>query len=348
MNTPKTEQAISTELHGRVCRVLRSARCGGLAASQRVAAILVVLACAAQAQTPHSAKDYLDRGAARYSAGDLDGAIRDFDKAIEINSGHVKSRGKSAKPQNFTGDERPGRQEQIIIEDSFNAVAYYDRGTAWYSKDDLERAIADFDRAIRIAPRYTDAYIRRGRAWHARGDLDRAIADYDRAIRTDPCSAFAHNDRGIAREDKGDMAGAIADFDMAILLDKGLGEAYINRGVARCGIGDVTGAIADLDAAIAMDPRSAAAYNNRASARRASGDLAGAIADHDRAIALDPHNALAYVNRGLTLMRQGKSPEARADFQRGLLLNPALRNSIETLTKGEEMAPKRRTLEIVR
>ncbi|HWX40148.1 MAG TPA: tetratricopeptide repeat protein, partial [Blastocatellia bacterium] len=187
MNTPKTEQAISTELHGRVCRVLRSAGCGALAASQRVAAILVVLACAAQAQTPHSAKDYLDRGAARYSAGDLDGAIADFDKAIEINSGHIKSRGKSARTQNFAADEGgPASGNNILVIDPFNALAYYDRGAAWYSKGDLERAITDFDNAIRIDPRYSDAYIRRGRAWHARGDVDRAIADYDRAIRIDP------------------------------------------------------------------------------------------------------------------------------------------------------------------
>jgi tetratricopeptide (TPR) repeat protein len=349
MNTTRIQHCISRQgAHGRISQAFRMSVCGSMPRSPmliRITVILLALAIGGSvyAETPRSAKDYLDRGTARYSAGDLDGAIADFDRAIEINSGRIASRGKSSRAQNFAADVGPIGGNGILVVDLFNALAYYDRGAAWYSKGDLERAIADFDKAIRIDPRYTDAYIRRGRAWHARGDLDRAIADCDRAIRIDPRSALAYNNRGIAREDKGDVPGAIADFDTAIQLDNGLYEAYINRSTARCVIGDIKGAITDLDVAIAIDPRNAAAYNNRASARRTAGDLAGAIADHDRAVLLDPGNALAYMNRGMTRLRLGKINEAQADFQRALLLNPALRSSIEAIAKGKEDPPAQKT-----
>ena len=42
------------------------------------------------------------------------------------------------------------------------------------------------------------AYNSRGAAYYAKGDLDRAIADYDEAIRLDPKEAIAYNNRGVA------------------------------------------------------------------------------------------------------------------------------------------------------
>jgi len=38
----------------------------------------------------------------------------------------------------------------------------------------------------------------RGIAWKAKGDLDRAIADYDRVLRLDPKYGHAHFERGVA------------------------------------------------------------------------------------------------------------------------------------------------------
>ncbi len=47
--------------------------------------LLVLLASAAtQAQNPDSAKDCVKRGISRFSKGDTDGAIADFNKAIEM------------------------------------------------------------------------------------------------------------------------------------------------------------------------------------------------------------------------------------------------------------------------
>ena len=50
--------------------------------------LLFLLSSAVQAQTPRSPEDYLKRGVARYDKGNYDGAIADFDRAIEINSAH--------------------------------------------------------------------------------------------------------------------------------------------------------------------------------------------------------------------------------------------------------------------
>ena len=54
-----------------------------------------------------------------------------------------------------------------------------------------------------------------------KGDTDRAIADFDQAIKLDPKDAIALNNRGFAWRIKGDIARAAADYEQAIKLDAG-------------------------------------------------------------------------------------------------------------------------------
>jgi len=94
------------------------------------------------------------------------------------------------------------------------AIAYNLRGGAWLIKRDLDRAIADFDQAIRLNPEYAAAYYSRGTARDQKGDSDGAIADFDRAIGLDGTLAEACNNRGSVRLFwKRDRDRAIADFD---------------------------------------------------------------------------------------------------------------------------------------
>src|SRR6516165_1397499 len=84
------------------------------------------------------------------------------------------------------GDERIVACSRVITAGKGNlSWAYYNRGLAYQEKGDNDRAIADYDQAIRLDPKYAFAYNGRGNAYKAKGDNDRAIADYDQAIRLD-------------------------------------------------------------------------------------------------------------------------------------------------------------------
>ena len=58
----------------------------------------------------------------------------------------------------------------------------------------------------------------RGIAYEHRGDHDRAIADFDKAIRLKPDYGYAHYGRGSAYAAKGDPAKALSDFRVAAQL----------------------------------------------------------------------------------------------------------------------------------
>jgi tetratricopeptide (TPR) repeat protein len=79
-----------------------------------------------QAQTPITADDYLRRGAARQNQGDLEGAIADSAKAIEIEP-HLGS-------------------------------PYITRGLARRKKGDLDGALVDYTKSIAIDPNSADGY----------------------------------------------------------------------------------------------------------------------------------------------------------------------------------------------
>jgi tetratricopeptide (TPR) repeat protein len=80
---------------------------------------------------------------------------------------------------------RPAPRRAIQL-DPKNAHRYYNRGIAYSSKGDHDRAIQDYDRAIELDPKYGIAYDNRGYSYASKGNLDRAIQDYDQAIQLDP------------------------------------------------------------------------------------------------------------------------------------------------------------------
>ncbi len=70
------------------------------------------------------------------------------------------------------------------------AIAYMNRGVAYGGKGEHDRAIADYDQAIRLNPQNVIAYSTRGLAYNNKGDYDRAIVDFDQAVRLAPELAF--------------------------------------------------------------------------------------------------------------------------------------------------------------
>jgi tetratricopeptide (TPR) repeat protein len=109
--------------------------------------------------------------------------------------------------------ESPGQTRQALV------VAYDNRGIHYSRKGEYDRAIPDFDEAIRLDPKFAQAYNNRGIAYNNKGSYDRAIADFDEAIRLDSKNAAAYTNRGRAYNRKGSYDRAIADIDEGIRLD---------------------------------------------------------------------------------------------------------------------------------
>lgn len=161
-----------------------------------------------------------------------------------------------------------------------------------------------------------------GKEKHKNNDLDGALADYNRVIEINPNAAEAWNNRGRVKRAKGDLAGALADFNRAIEIEPGFADAYTNRGLVKKARNDPGGAMADYNKAIELKPGSATAHTNRGNLKRMTGDLDGALADYSKAIELNPEGALAWNNRGNVKRAQSDLPGALADYEKAIELKP--------------------------
>jgi lipoprotein NlpI len=149
-----------------------------------------------------------------------------------------------------TADDRIAACTRAVASEQLSqeklAKTFHSRGVEWIGKGDYDRAIADYDEAIRLDPQDPLAYYNRGVAWHGKHDYDRAIADYDQAIRLNPQDPQAYDSRGNAWQAKGDLERAIAEYDDAIRLDPQHARALRNRGYARFLRGSFAEAAKDL------------------------------------------------------------------------------------------------------
>jgi tetratricopeptide (TPR) repeat protein len=120
----------------------------------------------ATAAEKKAAVDFMRDGLDKAAKEDFNGAIADYNRAIELN---------------------PNLAE-----------AYNNRGLARSHQQDFNGAIADYNRAIELNPNLAEAYNNRGLTRSHQQDFNGAIADYNRAIELNPNLAQAYANRGFA------------------------------------------------------------------------------------------------------------------------------------------------------
>jgi tetratricopeptide (TPR) repeat protein len=172
-----------------------------------------------------------------------------------------------------------------------NAKGYLDRGTASLDKNEYDKAIEDFNKAIELEHDAADAYFNRALAYAWKKECDKAIEDWTQALRLKPNWPDAYFNRGLAYLNKKEYDKAIEDYTHAVELDPRYVEAYANRGVAYSKKKGYDKAIEDFTKAIQLNPKDVLSYTNRGIAYRKKREYDKAIADCTKAIQMDPKNA---------------------------------------------------------
>jgi tetratricopeptide (TPR) repeat protein len=211
---------------------------------------------------------YENRALALLERSDFDGAIADFDSAINLDPNGADSfngRGAALRAKGEL-DRAKADFSYAIKLDRTHMGAYYNRGLVEVAKGELDPAVADFTAALRLDSDLVDGYEARAEAFLAKTDPEHAIADLDQAIRRDPNRARDYYLRGSIRYDrymgflgggwieKEDLERAIADFADAIRLDDKSAAAHYARGLAESTNGHRDRAALDLAEAVRLEP----------------------------------------------------------------------------------------------
>ena len=185
---------------------------------------------------------------------------------------------------------------------------------------DREGALALVNETIEAVPDYYPAYIVRARLSQKLGEKERARADLDKAVAMAPRAELPWYFRGKFFGENGLFVAAVADFSALLALDSAHTTALIERGNALCGIDEYDRAIGDFERVFRLWPRWEGnfnvfkAYLNRGIGFIQEGRYYLALPDLSRAIDLNTRFTEPYLNRGIAYYHTRSFEHALSDF----------------------------------
>jgi tetratricopeptide (TPR) repeat protein len=271
---------------------------------------------------PHQVTVFVNRGTAYARQGELDKAIADYTRALELQPDAALYRRRAlAHARKRALDEAIADYTESLRLEPRNAEAHANRGLVYAQKNDHEHALADYNEALRQNPRDPILLFNRGNTHYARGDHNLALADYTEVIRLDSRNLWAHSNRGKLHVLRGDYARAVADFTRVLQLDPNNIHALCDRAAAYSAMHQHEHAVADYSTALGLQP-GITLYNDRGLEHVALGNLDAALADFTQAIALGPDFPGPYLLRANAFADKGEFDKAFADFSEAIRLDP--------------------------
>jgi len=160
---------------------------------------------------------YNNRGLVYLEQNRLDEALRDFDKALDINPVVVDWHGNRALVYYRLGKYDKAVEDYTSIVDNWpgNVQGRVFRGNLYILTGHPDKAIDDFDAALSLSPGNAGIYFNRGTAYLKMNRIENAIHDYATTLSLEPNFIKARYQRGKAYLKRGDTKLAMQDFEAA-------------------------------------------------------------------------------------------------------------------------------------
>jgi tetratricopeptide (TPR) repeat protein len=197
-----------------------------------------------------------------------------------------------------------------------SAEAHAAAGHCYLLEKNFQNAIDSFSTAINIDPR-AHWHTWRGMTFEQLNQHDKALSDFERAVKLDENDGLAWFRLGLVYQAKEQWHAAIENYTRAVEATEGKGWAFACRGECFLNLGHDDDALRDLNKAIELDPDNPAFFDSRAGYFERMKLHDEAVADFDRALHLQP-TAERYLSRGRVLLSLRKPDEVIVDCHSSL------------------------------
>jgi|688.fasta_scaffold33077_6 tetratricopeptide (TPR) repeat protein len=212
--------------------------------------------------------------------------------------------------------------QAIKLNPKYYSAAYWNLGIAQSKFNQWEQSIDNFTKAIEIYPTYFDAFQGRAIAYGSLNRFPEAIKDFNYALQLKPNDPNAYYNRGNINLMQKKWSEAEADFTAVLKLNPTFLDAYTNRANVYVNLQAWDKALADFSSAISINPEYEKAYINRALVYTNLKQNENAIADYTKLIHLNSNNPDNYLRRGALYSEQKQYEKAYADFDRLVKIQP--------------------------
>ncbi len=199
------------------------------------------IACGGEDQGMHSV--YVDRAMCNTYLGNIDAAVADIQKALELDPNDAWAYARLAEIDEIRGDFTSCLENLNagIAVDPYNRYLFGNRARVNYHLGNAEAARIDALTSIDLYPADPDMYNLLGTIYAEEGSFDMAIESYSEAIALAELRgeiAVYITNRGACHSELGEYEEALSDLDDAITYDPYYTKAYLFRGVLNYALGD--------------------------------------------------------------------------------------------------------------
>lgn len=193
--------------------------------------------------------------------------------------------------------QRAGKRREAVelynraLQFGNHAEFFYARGKNYYWLDDYNRALADFDDALKLRPQVPAILAQRGEAYHKLGEFDEAMKDFNAALQLDPLFPDAWQGRSRVFWSQKRFNEALQDIENALKLQPHDAYNLWNKGRLLLRLKDYSKAASSIKRASELRPEVAGIWYDYGQALHHQGDCAAVDA-------LDRY--LTLCNRGQT------------------------------------------------
>jgi tetratricopeptide (TPR) repeat protein len=180
---------------------------------------------------------------------------------------------------------------------------------------EYDKALAAFERATNLNPKFVDAYLNIGNLFGQTGRHEEAQSSFEKALALNPRLPRAWSGLGIVLRKRAQFEKALVAFDKALALEPNLVEAWLGCGNVFHDLRRSDEAFAAYDKALSIEPESAEIYTSRGIALHVLMRNEEALWSLNRAIELDFSSALAHFNRSLVLLTLGQYADAWDEYE---------------------------------
>ena len=270
----------------------------------------------------------LDSGVAKHKAGDLSGALADYDKVLKRNPIQPDALWLKGALQIHAGLPK---QAVTLLEKAAkfrpNDVGILnDLGMALEAVGDVEGSRVMFEKALEIEPAHASALVNLARFFLADGQPNAALDAADKAIRTQSLLVKAHNVRGNSLKNLDRPNEALLAYDTSLALEPDSPEVLLNKGILLYEMKEFEEAKEIYQRVLKITGNGSTQWADATMGlgliESDTGDLASAINVYDQVISVRHNHVLSLVNRGVAKAKLGQIEAAASDYAAALEIDP--------------------------
>lgn len=205
----------------------------------------------------------------------------------------------------------------------YAAIYHSELANNYYlNEHDLDKAIIEFEKAIKVAPNYAMAHLGLGFVYVAKEWYDKAVVELKETIRIFPDNALAHCGLGTIYNTKGRYTQAISEHVKAIQINPDLSESHYGLGVAYGNRKLYDKAISEFKKTIDINPDDMGAHYRLGVAYLHKVLYDEATVEFKKVIEKDMNNVQAHLHLGFLYFKKRLIEDALIEYNQVIRLGP--------------------------